>query len=111
MTERFFAAKRRHPSGAGQESGGSDEDDKDYFASDLYRNLEARRSQIREVIGESIAYITRILLLSVKIIRKRKRSRTIASNQFGITIETHEAVFENLNTLSDIARFVMSKKG
>jgi hypothetical protein len=57
LTERFFAAKRRHPSGTGQESGGSDEDDKDYFASDLYRNVEARRSQIREVIGESIAYI------------------------------------------------------
>jgi hypothetical protein len=57
LTGRFFAAKRRHPSGTGQESGGSDEDDKDYFASDLYRNVEARGSQIREVIGESIAYI------------------------------------------------------
>ena len=45
------------PLGTGQESGGSGGDDKDYFAGDLYRNLEARRSQIREVIGESIAYI------------------------------------------------------
>ena len=54
---RFFVATRRPSSGAGQESGGSDEDDKDYFASDLYRNLKARRSQIREVIGESIGYI------------------------------------------------------
>jgi len=31
-------------------------------------------------------------------------------NQFGITIEPHEAVVENLNTLSDIARLVISKK-
>jgi len=31
-------------------------------------------------------------------------------NQFGITIEPHEAVVENLNTLSDIARLVMLKK-
>ena len=35
---------------------------------------------------------------------------TFLENQFGITIEPHEAVIENLNTLSDIARFVMSKK-
>jgi acyl carrier protein len=31
-------------------------------------------------------------------------------SQFGITIEPHEAVVENLNTLSDIGRFVISKK-
>ena len=31
-------------------------------------------------------------------------------NQFGITIEPHEAVVENLNTLSDIARLVISKE-
>jgi acyl carrier protein len=31
-------------------------------------------------------------------------------NQFGITLEAHEAVFENLNTLSAIVRLVMSKK-
>jgi acyl carrier protein len=31
-------------------------------------------------------------------------------NQFGITIEPHEAIVENLNTLSDLARLVMSKK-
>jgi acyl carrier protein len=35
---------------------------------------------------------------------------TFLENQFGITIEPHEAVVENLNTLSDIARLVMSKK-
>jgi acyl carrier protein len=35
---------------------------------------------------------------------------TFLEGQFGITIEPHEAVVENLNTLSDIERFVMSKK-
>ena len=35
---------------------------------------------------------------------------TFLESQFGITIEPHEAVIENLNTLSDIARLVMSKK-
>ena len=35
---------------------------------------------------------------------------TFLENEFGITIEPHEAVIENLNTLSDIARFVISKK-
>jgi hypothetical protein len=57
LTEQFFTAKRRHRSGTPQESGGSDDDDKDYFASDLYRNLEVRRSRIREVIGQSTACI------------------------------------------------------
>jgi acyl carrier protein len=35
---------------------------------------------------------------------------TFLENQFRITIEPHEAVVENLNTLSDIGRLVMSKK-
>jgi acyl carrier protein len=35
---------------------------------------------------------------------------TFLENQFGIMLEPHEAVVENLNTLSDIARLVMSKK-
>jgi acyl carrier protein len=35
---------------------------------------------------------------------------TFLENQFGITIEPHEAVVENLNTLSDIARLVTAKK-
>ena len=35
---------------------------------------------------------------------------TFLENQFGITIEPHEAVVDNLNTLSDIERFVTSKK-
>jgi acyl carrier protein len=35
---------------------------------------------------------------------------TFLESQFGITIAPHEAVVENLNTVSDIGRFVMSKK-
>ena len=35
---------------------------------------------------------------------------TFLENQFGIAIQPHEAVVENLNTLSDIERFVGSKK-
>jgi acyl carrier protein len=35
---------------------------------------------------------------------------TFLENQFGIVIQPHEAVVENLNTLSDMARLVMSKK-
>jgi acyl carrier protein len=35
---------------------------------------------------------------------------TFLENQFGITIAPYEAVIENLNTLSDIGRLVMSKK-
>ena len=31
-------------------------------------------------------------------------------SEFGITIEPHEAVVENLNTLSDMAQLVISKK-
>ncbi len=35
---------------------------------------------------------------------------TFLENQFGITIKPHESVVENMNTLSDIVRLVMSKK-
>ena len=35
---------------------------------------------------------------------------TFLENQFGIVVQPHEAVVENLNTLSDIERFVVSKK-
>ena len=35
---------------------------------------------------------------------------TFLENQFGIAIQPHEAIVENLNTLSDIERFVVSKK-
>ena len=36
---------------------------------------------------------------------------TFLENQFGLVVQPHEAVVENLNTLSDIERFVVSKKG
>jgi acyl carrier protein len=35
---------------------------------------------------------------------------TFLESQFGITLEAHETGVENLNTLSDIAHLVMSKK-
>jgi acyl carrier protein len=35
---------------------------------------------------------------------------TFLENQFGVIIQPHEAVVENLNTLSDISRLVISKK-
>ena len=35
---------------------------------------------------------------------------TFLEDQFGVIIQPHEAVVENLNTLSDISRLVMSKK-
>src|SRR6266536_2036035 len=35
---------------------------------------------------------------------------TFLEDQFHIAIQPHEAVVENLNTLSDIGRLVMSKK-
>lgn len=35
---------------------------------------------------------------------------TFLEKQFGITIEPYEAVVENLNTLSDMARLIISKK-
>ena len=35
---------------------------------------------------------------------------TFLENEFHITIEPHEAVVENLNTLSEMARLIMSKK-
>lgn len=35
---------------------------------------------------------------------------TFLESQFGITLEPHETVVENLNSLADIARLVMSKK-
>ena len=35
---------------------------------------------------------------------------TFLEEKFGIRIEPHEAVVDNLNTLSDMTRLVMSKK-
>lgn len=36
---------------------------------------------------------------------------TFLEEKFGISIEPHEAVVDNLNTLSDMTRLVMSKRG
>jgi acyl carrier protein len=36
---------------------------------------------------------------------------TFLENEFGITIEPHEAIVDNLNTISDIAGLVTTKKG
>ena len=35
---------------------------------------------------------------------------TFLEKEFGVVLEPHEAVVENLNTLSDMARLIMSKK-
>ncbi|PYK67829.1 MAG: acyl carrier protein [Verrucomicrobia bacterium] len=35
---------------------------------------------------------------------------TFLENEFSITVEPHEAVVDNLNTISDIARLVIAKK-
>jgi acyl carrier protein len=35
---------------------------------------------------------------------------TFLESQFGIVVQPHEAVVDNLNTISDMARLVMSKK-
>ena len=35
---------------------------------------------------------------------------TFLEKEFGITVQPHEAVVDNLNTISDIARLVMAKK-
>jgi hypothetical protein len=48
LAERFFAAKRRHLRHQAKNPADSTRTIRTYFASDLYRNLEARRSQIRE---------------------------------------------------------------
>jgi acyl carrier protein len=58
-------------------------------------------------LTDTIALMTTGVLDSIAVLKVV----TFLENQFGITIEPHEAVVENLNTLSDMARLVMSKKG
>ena len=57
-------------------------------------------------LTDTTALVTTGILDSIAVLKVV----TFLENQFGITIEPHEAVVENLNTLSDIARLVMSKK-
>jgi len=57
-------------------------------------------------LTDTTALVTTGILDSIAVLKVV----TFLENQFGITIEPHEAVVENLNSLSDIARLVMSKK-
>jgi len=57
-------------------------------------------------LTDTTALVTTGILDSIAVLK----AVTFLENQFGITIEPHEAVVENLNTLSDIGRFVLSKK-
>jgi len=57
-------------------------------------------------LTDTTALVTTGILDSIAVLKVV----TFLENHFGITIEPHEAVVENLNTLSDIGRFVLSKK-
>ena len=57
-------------------------------------------------LTDTTALVTTGILDSIALLK----AVTFLENQFGITIEPHEAVVENLNTLSDITRLVISKK-
>jgi acyl carrier protein len=57
-------------------------------------------------LTDTTALVTTGILDSIAVLK----AVTFLENQFGITIEPHEAVVENLNTLSDITRLVLSKK-
>jgi len=57
-------------------------------------------------LTDTTALVTTGILDSIAVLK----AVTFLENQFGITIEPHEAVVENLNTLSDITRLVRSKK-
>ena len=57
-------------------------------------------------LTDTTALITTGILDSIAVLK----AVAFLENQFGITIEPHEAVVENLNTLSDITRLVISKK-
>ena len=57
-------------------------------------------------LTDTTALVTTGILDSIAVLK----AVTFLENQFGIVLEPHEAVVENLNTLSDMARLVMSKK-
>jgi len=57
-------------------------------------------------LTDSTALVTTGILDSIAVLK----AVTFLETEFGITIEPHEAVVENLNTVSDLARLVMSKK-
>ena len=57
-------------------------------------------------LTDTTALVTTGILSSLAMIK----AVTFLEDQFGITIEAHETVVENLNTVSDMARLVMTKK-
>ena len=57
-------------------------------------------------LTDTTALVTTGILDSIAVLKVV----TFLENQFGITIEPHEAVVENLNTLSDVTRLVLSKR-
>ena len=57
-------------------------------------------------LTDTTALVTTGILDSIAVLK----AVTFLENQFGITIEPHEAVVENLNTLSDITRLVITEK-
>jgi acyl carrier protein len=58
-------------------------------------------------LTDTTALVTTGILDSIAVLK----AVSFLENQFGIVLEPHEAVVENLNTLSDMARLVMSKRG
>jgi len=63
--------------------------------------------------GEDPAALTdTTALVTTGILSSLAMIKTVAflEEQFDITIEAHETVVENLNTLSDMARLIMAKK-
>jgi acyl carrier protein len=58
-------------------------------------------------LTDSTALVTTGILDSIAVLKVV----TFLENEFGITLEAHETGVENLNTLPDIARLVLSKKG
>ena len=57
-------------------------------------------------LTDTTALVTTGILDSIAVLK----AVTFLENEFGITLEPHDAVVENLNTVSDMARLVMSKK-
>jgi hypothetical protein len=57
LAERFFAAKRRHLRHQAKNPADLTRTIRTYFASDLYQNLETRRSEIREFANERSSWI------------------------------------------------------
>ena len=57
-------------------------------------------------LTDTTALLTTGILDSIAVLKVM----TFVEEQFGITIEPHEAVVDNLDTLSDITRLVMLKK-